>query len=91
VTIGEASIFFGIIVLILSTVIKTLKDGDNKDAMMKLFRGLSLETQRQALKSEGHEEDIKRLKLSRDEHADELKHMRKAIREAGVNLDGGAI
>lgn len=87
-TISEASIFFGVVVLILTTVVKTLKDGNNTDAMMKLFRGLSLETQKQAIKMTGHEEDITRLKISRDEHAAELKQMRKAMRDAGVDLNG---
>lgn len=89
-TIGEASVFLGIVVLILTTVIKTLKDGTNTEAMMKLFRGLSLETQKQAIKMTGHEEDINRLKISRDEHAAELKQMRKAMRDAGVDLNGAS-
>ena len=86
-TIGESSILFGIVVLILTTIIKTLKDGTNTDEMMQLFRGLSLETQSLAIKHGGHADDIKSLKLSRDEHEQELKHLRKTMRDAGINAE----
>jgi hypothetical protein len=86
-TIGESSILFGIVVLILTTLYKIAKDGDNTAEMMSLFRGLSIETQTLAIKHGGHDDEIKRLKMSRDEHAEELKHMRKTMRDAGLAND----
>jgi len=86
-TIGESSILFGIVVLILTSLIRISRDDKNTDEMMQLFRGLSLESQTLAIKHSGHDDEIKSLKLSRDEHKAELIHLRKTMRDAGINSE----
>lgn len=81
-TLSDASILFTLVTLILTTVIKTLKESESADALNKMFRGLSLDTQKHAMKITEHDDEIAKLKYAKTLHEEELKKIRHDLRES---------